>query len=191
VKKLENLVIKHLLDKNEFLDLYEELLMFMARIYVSTNRKYPAMEWLPPEEKPDPTREDFLDDFKKKYGPFLKWRLIQELDEIFLAFIEKKLVGIIALNHNLKGKKIPWIPEEYLARNDVGFIELFAVDPAYRGRGIGKTLFRRAVQRLRELGKKPCVVTFPNLEAVAFYEGMGGKKEKTYKEFVLYCFEEE
>jgi len=171
------------------LNLFEDLLKFMAEIYLSTNGKYPAMEWLPPEKKPNPHAENFFDDFAKKYGPFLKWRLTRELDEIILAFIDNEIVGVIALNYDLRGKKVPWIPKEFSKRNDIGFIELFAVNPGYRGIGIGSFLFRKAIERLRELGKKPCVVTFPNLEAVKFYEKMGGKIIKRYDVFVMYCFE--
>ena len=184
---MDEIQIRHISDKDKIISLYNILLGFMARIYVSTGGKYPAMEWLSPEEKPKIGDENFLKDFEEKYGPFLKWRLSAELDEVFLATQDNKLVGIIALNHRVVGKDIPWIPKNY-ARDDVGFIELFAVDPEYRGRGIGKKLFQEAINRLKELGKKPCVVTFPNLEAVKFYESMGGKKEKEYDVFVLYCF---
>lgn len=180
--------INHIRNKGEIVSLYDLLLKFMARIYMSTNGKYPALEWLKPKEKPDAKKKNFLKDFKNKYGPFLRWRLTEELDEIYLAFDKDRLIGVIALNHKLEGKKIPWVPKEYMKRNDVGFIELFAVDPEYRGQGIGRLLFLKALKRLEELGKRPCVVTFTNLEAVAFYEKMGGKKEKEYGEYILYCF---
>jgi len=182
------MIVKKYSTPSEREKLYDRLLHFMAEIYVSTAGKYPAMEWLPPWEKPDPNAPNFFEEFSKKYGSFLKWRLTQELDEVYLAFIDDELVGVVGLNYDLEGKTIPWIPEELTKRKDVGFIELFAVHPKHRGKGIGTTLFKMAINRLKELGKKPFVVTFPDLNAVKFYEKMGGKIIMKFDKFLIYIF---
>jgi len=185
---INDIIIRKYTKKEDIIGLYNDLLRFMSEIYISTNGKYPAMEWLSPEEKPKPEKSNFYQDFFEKYGWFLKWRLMHELDEIFLAISSDELIGVVGLNYNLRGKEIPWIPKEFMMRDDVGFIELFAVRPEYRGKGIGTLLFKEAIKRLNELNKRPCVVTFPNLEAVKFYEKMGGRLIEKYDIFVMYCF---
>ncbi len=170
---------------------YRYLLDLLISVYKGTNGRYPAMEWLKPEEKPNLNSDNLPFEFKEKYGSFLKWRLNEELDEVYLAMTsgnDNEVIGSIALNYNLKGKNIPWIPKEFEERGDIGFIELFTVHPAYQGKGIGKMLFEHAIKRLKEMKKIPCVVTFPNLEAINFYEKFGGRLLKKYDPFVLYCF---
>ena len=169
------------------LEFYEEIFSLVMSVYIGTEGKYPAMEWLSPDEKPKIDSPDFESDFRAKYGDFLKWRLSREIDEIFLAHVSGKLIGCVGLNYNLKGKEIPWIPSEFMSDN-YGFIELLVVHPSYQGKGIGKELFLKALERLRELKKEGCVVTFPNLEAVSFYESLGGVKIKEYDGYLLYCF---
>ncbi|MGQ4892652.1 MAG: GNAT family N-acetyltransferase [Candidatus Njordarchaeia archaeon] len=175
-------------DKNSLLTYHSTILDLLTRIYIATGGKYPAMEWLKPEEKPKIGSPDFYERFEEKYGPFLEWRLTKELDELYIAEIDDKLVGVIALNYDLRGKDIPWIPQDKTLHDKAGFIELFAVLPEYQGRGLGRKLFKLALMRLKELNKKPCVVTFPDLEAVNFYKKMGGKLVKSYDVFQLYCF---
>ncbi len=170
---------------------YRHLLNLLVEVYKGTNGKYPAMEWLKPEEKPKPHSDNLPNEFEEKYGPFLRWRLTEELDEVYIAWMrnnKKEIIGSIALNYDSSGKKIPWIPKEFKKREDIGFIELFTVNPRYQGKGIGKMLFEHAINRLKIMNKTPCVVTFPNLEAVNFYEKFGGKLLKKYDPFVLYCF---
>ena len=175
-------------DRDSLLNYYETLLNLLAQVYISTGGKYPAMEWLKPEEKPKIGSESFYSDFAEKYGQFLKWRLTEELDELFIAKKNGKAIGAIALNYNLEGKDIPWIPDDKDLCEKAGFIELFTVLPECQGKGLGKKLFKLALSRLEELKKMPCVVTFPNLEAVNFYKKMGGKLIKSYGPFQLYCF---
>ena len=174
--------------RGEMVKYFDPILALVADVYIGTNGKYPRMEWLKPEEKPRIGSKKFFEEFREKYGPFLMWRLKEELDEIYLLYIDSKLVGCIGLNYDLSGKNISWIPEKYYARSDVGFIELFIVSPKFQGRGLGKKLFLLALNRLRELGKIGYVVTFPDLEALKFYEKMGGRIVERFDEFVILEF---
>jgi len=62
------------------------------------------------------------------------------------------------------------------------------VDPSYQGKGIGSLLFDRAISRLKELCKKPLLVTFPDLEALKFYKKKGGKVVKQLDKYVVIQF---
>ena len=179
--------VKHLISRSDILSYYRQLLILLSEVYRSTDGRYPAMEWLDPKEKPNPRSPNLLEEFEDKYGEFLLWRLKEEIDELFLFLLEDKVIGVVGLNYKLSNKNIPWIPREFM-REKYGFIELFVVHPNHQGRGIGKTLFNTAISRLKQLGKKPCVVTFPELEATKFYERLGGRIMKKYDVFVLYCF---
>jgi len=182
---MNNISIKLVTDNIS--ELFEKILSLLMSVYISTDGKYPAMEWLSPEEKPKINSQDFESDFREKYGDFLRWRLSKEIDELFLAYYNGELAGCVGLNYKLEGKKIPWIPSEFMD-NQYGFIELLVVHPNFQGKGIGKKLFLIALKRLKDLKKRGCVVTFPNLDAVTFYESLGGVKVKEYDGYLLYCF---
>lgn len=167
--------------------LYERLIRLLAEVYRDTEGKYPAMEWLKPEEKPDPNSPSLLKDFEDKYGGFLRWRLEEEIDELTVATNGEEVVGCVGLNYKLEKKNVPWIPEEF-KNEEYGFIEMLVVHPEWQGLGLGKLLFERAINKLKKLGKRGCVVTFPNLDAISFYESFGGVKTKEYGPYVLYCF---
>jgi len=165
-----------------------EIIKLMFRVYVATNAGYPKLEWLPKEVKPKVDEKDSFKKFKFYYEPFLGWRLQQELDEVYVVEDNDRIIGIIGLNYRVPDKYVPWVPREYLNRHDVGFIELFAVDPSYQGKGIGSLLFDRAISRLKELCKKPLLVTFPDLEALKFYKKKGGKVVKQLDKYVVIQF---
>ena len=161
------------------LELKDELVKFVFRVYQGTNGAYPALEWV--ENKP--SIDDF-EGFKRVYEPFLEFRLGKEFDELYLGTEEEKVIGTIALVYNLEGKEAWWVPEE-IKSEKTGLIEFFMVDPAYKGKGYGSQLLEFAVERLRELKKKPYIITFPNLEAYSYYLKKGFKKIMDYKEFVV------
>ena len=164
----------------EPLKLKDELVRFVFRVYQGTGGAYPALEWV--ENKP--STDDF-DGFKEVYEPFLEFRLGKEFDELYvLRDDEGKIAGTVALVYNPEGKNLWWVPDE-IKDEKTGLIEFFMVDPAYKGRGYGSQLLEFAIQRLRELGKVPYVITFPGLEAYSYYIKKGFEKVMDYKEFVV------
>ncbi|WP_297439174.1 GNAT family N-acetyltransferase [Thermococcus sp.] len=165
---------------DEPLELKDELVRFVFRIYQGTDGAYPALEWV--ENKP--STDDF-DGFREIYEPFLEFRLKDEFDELYVLRDDGgKIAGTIALVYNLRGKNLWWVPEE-IKSEKTGLIEFFMVDPAYKGRGYGSQLLGFAIQRLRELGKVPYVITFPELEAYSYYIKKGFARVMDYKEFVV------
>jgi len=165
---------------NEPLELKEELIRFVFRVYQGTGGAYPALEWV--ENKP--STDDF-EGFRRVYEPFLEFRLGKEFDELYvLRDDEERIVGTVALVYNLEGEDIPWMPEE-IKGEKTGLIEFFMVHPSYRGRGYGSKLLEFAIQRLKELGKVPYVITFPELEAYSYYMRKGFVKVMDYREFVV------
>ena len=162
------------------LKLKDELLRFVFSVYRGTNGAYPALEWV--EKRP--SKDDF-EGFKKVYEPFLGFRLGKEFDELYvLRDDEGQITGTIALVYNLEGKDIWWVPDE-TKDEKTGLIEFFMTHPDHRGEGYGSQLLEFAIQRLRELGKIPYVVTFPWLEAYSYYTRKGFTKVMNYKEFVV------
>ncbi|CAB50221.1 GNAT family N-acetyltransferase [Pyrococcus abyssi] len=162
------------------IEVKDELLNLMFRIYRSTEGKYPALEWA--DEKPS------LDDFpgfKKVYEPFLEFRLTKEFDELYVYKENNRIIGTVALVYKgIKEKGIWWVPEE-LINERTGLIELFVVDPEFQGKGIGSALLEFAIKRLNSLGKDAYVVTFPNIDAYRYYLKKGFKEVMRYKEFVI------
>ncbi|MEW6032886.1 MAG: GNAT family N-acetyltransferase [Bacillota bacterium] len=62
-----------------------------------------------------------------------------------------------------------------------GYLHHLAVDPAWRRRGLGTALTRRALEALREVGagKVHIFVHVENVEAVEFYERLGWYRRET------------
>ncbi|NJE04748.1 GNAT family N-acetyltransferase [Thermococcus sp. M36] len=162
------------------LELKDELVGFVFRVYQGTGGAYPALEWV--ENKP--ALDDF-DGFREVYEPFLEFRLGKEFDELYVLRDEGgKIAGTVALVYNLGGKDVWWVPEE-IKGEKTGLIEFFMVDPAYKGRGYGSMLLEFAIERLKELDKVPYVITFPELEAYSYYIKKGFVKVMDYREFVV------
>ncbi len=161
-------------------ELKEELLRLAFRVYKSTGGAYPALEWA--ENKPSPN--DF-EGFREVYEPFLEFRLRDEFDELYLLRTDSgRIAGTVALVYNLRGKEVWWVPEE-ITDGRAGLIEFFMVDPEFRGMGYGSRLLAFAVERLREIGKVPYVITFPNLDAYAYYLEKGFREVMRFREFVV------
>ncbi|ASJ02893.1 GNAT family acetyltransferase [Thermococcus profundus] len=162
------------------LSLKDELVKFVFKVYRSTKGAYPALEWV--ENKPSP---DDFDGFRKVYEPFLRFRLGEEFDELYVLRDEEgRIIGVVALVYNLGGKDVWWVPED-IKNERTGFIEFFMVHPEYKGKGYGSELLEFAVERLRELGKDAYVITFPELEAYSYYKRKGFVKVMDYREFVV------
>ncbi|WP_297509780.1 GNAT family N-acetyltransferase [Thermococcus sp.] len=160
------------------LDVKEELLRFVFEVYQSTNGAYPALEWA--EEKP--STDDF-EGFKRVYEPFLEFRLGKEFDELYVLR-DGEILGTVALVYDLSGKGVWWVPEE-IRDEKTGLIEFFMTSPEVRGKGYGSVLLSFAIQRLKDLGKTPYVVTFPSLKAYSYYLVKGFEKVMDYKDFVV------
>lgn len=160
--------------------LKEELVGFVFRVYQGTGGAYPALEWV--EKKP--SIDDF-EGFAKVYEPFLEFRLKEEFNELYVLRDDNgDIAGTIALVYNLKGKDVWWVPDE-IRNEKTGLIEFFMVDPTYRGKGYGSKLLEFAIERLKELGRIPYVITFPELEAYSYYIRKGFTEVMRYKEFVV------
>ncbi|ASJ01691.1 GNAT family acetyltransferase [Thermococcus gorgonarius] len=164
---------------NNPLELKDELLKFVFRVYQGTGGAYPALEWV--EKKPS---VDDFEGFKRVYEPFLEFRLGKEFDELYVLKKDGRIIGTVALVYNLEGKNVWWVPEE-IKNEKSGLIEFFMVDPAYRGKGYGSMLLEFAVERLKEFGREAYVITFPDLEAYSYYMKKGFTRVMDYREFVV------
>jgi len=164
---------------DEPLKLKEELLRFVFRVYRRTGGAYPALEWV--KEKPSP---DDFEGFRKVSAPFLEFRLGKEFDELYILRDEENIAGTVALVYNLEGKSLWWVPEG-IKDEKTGLIEFFMVDPVIKGKGYGSKLLGFAINRLKELGKVPHVITFPWLEAYSYYLRKGFVKVMDHGEFVV------
>ena len=94
-----------------------------------------------------------------------KWanREITDRDVLLIADLVGELIGFIAV----------W------CRPDP-FVDNLHVKPAFRSKGLGRKLMERAAQDLLENGhsKLSLDVFTTNLRAIAFYEGLGGIRDK-------------
>ncbi len=156
-----------------------ELLAFVFRVYAGTGGRYPALEWV--ERKPAP--DDFTG-FKEVYEPFLRFRLREEFDEVFVLRSGKRITGTVAVVLNVKGRGAWWVPP-WLEGEGVGLVEFLMVDPAFKGRGYGSLLLNLALDRLLSEGKTPHVITFPELEAYGYYLRRGFARVGEYGRFVV------
>ncbi len=157
-------------------EIHDELLLFVFRIYQSTSGKYPRLEWS--SEKP--STHDFSS-FSRVYGPFLKFRLEREFDELYVMR-EKEIIATFALVYKFEGKEVPWIPIDL---RDHVYLEFFMVRDNFRGKGIGKMALELSLKRARERGKRLAVVTFEDLDSYNYYLVHGFKLIRRYKNFVI------
>ncbi len=162
--------------------LRDRLLDFVFEVYRKSGGGYPALEWV--EEKPSP--DDFAG-FRRAYEPFLRFRLEEEFDELYVMG-EGEIIGTVALVYRLRGKGIWWVPEE-VRDETAGFVEFLMVRPGLRGKGYGEELLRFAMRRLGGLGKVPHVVTFPWLEAYPYYLRKGFVEVLRYGEYAVLRYE--
>lgn len=81
----------------------------------------------------------------------------------FAAFDEEKLIGFITVSHNSFG-------------NTAKYLELvcFQVSEPYRGKGIGKKLFKQACEEARRLGAEKLYISgHSSKESQAAYKALG------------------
>ncbi len=166
--------IKKIEDGNEYID---KLMSFVFLIYQSTGGNYPRLEWL--VEKP--AAKDFYG-FDRAYRNFLKYRINEEFDELYIIE-EEKIIATFALVYKFENKSIKWIPDDF--KNLCGFLEFFMVHPARRGQGLGKEIIEFSQDRIKEMEKRFCVVTFQDLQAYPYYRALGFTDLLKYGNFVL------
>ncbi len=114
--------------------------------------------------------EAYQDDYLYAYREpgrvkrYLKWLLKHAQGGFFVAFVEGKPVGFLALQPDCRfhGEIIPEIHE-------------LVVDPKYQGLGVGKRLMEKAFDYLREKGfsRVALWVGEKNENAKRFYEKLG------------------
>ncbi len=96
---------------------------------------------------------------------------------IFLVFLENNPDTFLVAEYN--GKVIGYVMA-YLRPDLEGHIMSIAVDPAYRGNGIGSALLVEAIERLIKKGARyiGLEVRVSNERAIRLYERFGFKKVK-------------
>ncbi|WP_297508134.1 ribosomal protein S18-alanine N-acetyltransferase [Thermococcus sp.] len=96
---------------------------------------------------------------------------------IFLVFLENNPDTFLVAEYN--GKVIGYVMA-YLRPDLEGHIMSIAVDPAYRGNGIGSALLTEAIERLIKRGARyiGLEVRVSNEKAIRLYERFGFKKVK-------------
>jgi len=78
-----------------------------------------------------------------------------------------------------KGRKIGYVWHHKLPKTNGRRIHMFGVDPAFRGRGLGKKLIQTAIYQMGKLGIKTVELTVDseNVPAVSLYNSLGFKLE--------------
>ncbi|MCD6372901.1 MAG: ribosomal protein S18-alanine N-acetyltransferase [Thermococcus sp.] len=96
---------------------------------------------------------------------------------VFLVFLENNPDTFLIAEYN--GRVVGYVMG-YLRPDLEGHIMSIAVDPAYRGMGIGSALLSEVIERLIKKGARyiGLEVRVSNLSAIALYEKFGFKKIK-------------
>ncbi|WP_010479190.1 ribosomal protein S18-alanine N-acetyltransferase [Thermococcus zilligii] len=96
---------------------------------------------------------------------------------LFLVFLENNPDTFLVAEYN--GKVIGYVMA-YLRPDLEGHIMSIAVDPAYRGNGIGSALLTEAIERLIQKGARyiGLEVRVSNEKAIGLYERFGFRKVK-------------
>ncbi len=172
----------------ELLSRFEDIYSLLRDVYEATGGKYPALEWV--YEKPLPGEMEWEGRFREIYEPFLRWRLENELDEIFTVE-DNGIIGIIGLNYDIREKEVLEEYRRLFARigveleENAAFLEILAVHPSRWRGGIGRILLKTAMEHLEKMGKKGYGITFPNLyPAISLYDSVGATILGTVRDFV-------
>ncbi len=137
------------------LSVLDDLVKLAYEIYAYTNKDYPRLEWL--DKKP----EDF-EDFCEAYRDFLKNRVKEEFDEIYVSKKDKKIVACFAFVFG--AKDVPWINNEKCM-----FVELIMVHPSYQKLGLGREIIEFSWERAKRENLRLCISTFRDIKSYGFY----------------------
>jgi ribosomal protein S18 acetylase RimI-like enzyme len=99
---------------------------------------------------------------------------------LWIAQIDDRAVGY-GLAHVMPVSET-WIADTWVTGARIGEIESLAVDPEFRGNGIGSRLLQQLIEGLNEQGVEDHVIgALPgNVDAIRLYERHGYKKSWTY-----------
>ena len=101
----------------------------------------------------------------------------------FVATIDDSIVGYCNIGPMRASSEIPFVSNSTFAGDEKEWGEIYSIYvlQSYNRLGIGKLLFEKAKETLRELGYKKfqTYVLQDNLPAILFYHNMGGVEEVT------------
>lgn len=99
---------------------------------------------------------------------YIKWLYRRDPDGFLVAY-EGRIVGFVASDAN-------WIS----SRGRVGAVHELVVDPSHRGKGAGRSLLERAIERFRSLGLSIVELWVgEDNPARKFYEKLGFKPQES------------
>lgn len=101
----------------------------------------------------------------------------QETDA-WVAVLDERVVGQVAL-HEAAGQPVEELARAAsgLASADLAVLARLLVDPAVRGRGVGRALVRTAVARAHAMGRRPVLDVLKETAApIALYESEGWER---------------
>ena len=158
-------------------ELEERVFNLMKDVYAHSGGEYPALEWV--ENKPIPGERGWESEFESIYRLFLRYRLEEDVD-ILLAEGDEELKGIIGIKHthtgSFEGYRRLFSYAGMELPDNAAFIEMLAVSPKHRRKGLGKMLLKEALRITREMGKRTYGVSFRGLQpALSIYESVGAR----------------
>lgn len=122
------------------------------------------------------TTKDYNPGFRKGYYPTKQEALyFFESDTLYVAKVDGKIVGSIALTHNPNAETNANLKYDETNYSDMLFIHIFVVHPEYQRQGIGTEILSFAEQCAREEGVKVIrlYVCENNYVAIRSYEKSG------------------
>ncbi len=156
------------------------ILNLMREIYEESGGAYPALEWT--KKKPVPGEDGWVAAFEGIYRPFLRYRLKEDVDMLLAETDadDENLAGVIGLKYTRKGS-FPGYERLFQHAGlempeNAAFLEMLAVHPAVRRKGIGRKLLSEAIHILNGMGKTAYGVSFPWLKpALGLYSSAGAR----------------
>lgn len=139
--------------------------------------------------------KDFNPGFNKGYYPTRREALyFLECDALYVAKVDGKIVGSIALTHNENAGTNESLKYDETNYSDLQFIHIFVVHPNYQRQGIGSKILSFTKQCAKKEGVKALrlYVYEENYAAIKFYEKNGfisiGKEDIGLSQYSLKWF---